>query len=217
LLAGLTILMRTPGAAATGGGATAKWRGARTVLRNRLLVAALALAALAQCGIASYYTFFPVYLEGLGATRPQIGLAYTLQGVSELPVFFLSGLLLRRLGVRVTLAAALAILAARMFCYSLLDRPLIAISLGLTHGLSFSLLLVSFISHINDLTPVEWRATGQTMFWAAFWGVGGIAGNAWAGAFFDRVGPHAVFRFDAIILTAAAAGAWLIIPRRPAG
>lgn len=211
MLAGLAVVLRTrqpSGAAARVAGG---WRGAGVLLRNRPLAVALALAALAQCGIASYYTFFPIYLEAMGATRPQIGLAYTLQGVSELPVFLLSGWLLRRLGVRVTLVLALAVFATRMFLYSILSQPLPAIALGLTHGLSFSLLLVSFISHVNNLTPPQWRATGQSLLWAAFWGVGAIVGNAWAGMIHDRVGAHTVFRIDALLLALVAVAAAAVI------
>jgi len=187
------------------------WRGALTVLRNRRLVAALGVAVLAQLGIASYYTFFGVYLAELGASRPLIGFSSTVQGISELPIFLLSGAIVARLGSRRTLVLSLSIFAGRFFAYSVLDRALPAIAVGLTHGLSFSLMLVAFVDYINRLTPEEWRATGQALFWAAFWGAGAIAGNAWAGLLYDRLGAQMVFRVDACLLAAAAVAAFAVV------
>jgi MFS transporter, PPP family, 3-phenylpropionic acid transporter len=188
------------------------WRGATVLLRERRLLTVLGLAALVQFGIASYYTFFSVYLAELGASLPLIGLSNAVQGLSELPVFLLSAAIIRKLGSRNTLALAMSVFALRMFMYSVLDVPALAVLLGLTHGLSFSLMLVSFISYINGLVPAEWRATGQSLFWAAFFGAGAIAGNAWAGFLYDRIGAHAMFRLDAVILAVAALATLLAVP-----
>ncbi len=212
LLAGFLLAATARRRNAPAAQAAQAWRGATVLLRNRRLLAVLGLAALAQFGIASYYTFFSVYLAELGATLPLIGLSYTVQGVSELPVFVLSAVVIRRLGSRNTLALAMSVFALRMFLYSVLDVPALAVMLGLTHGLSFSLMLVAFVDYINRLVPTEWRATGQGLFWAAFWGAGAIAGNAWAGFLYDRIGAQAMFRLDAIILAVAALATLIAVP-----
>lgn len=223
VLAGLMLLAgvapaRTLHAQATTAQSQAQtWRGAAIVLRNRRLLAALGVAVLAQMGIASYYTFFAVYLAELGASRPLIGFSSTVQGLSELPIFLLSGVIIARLGARRTLVLSLSIFAVRFYAYSVLDQALPAIAFGLTHGVSFSLMLVAFIGYVNQLTPVEWRATGQALFWAAFWGAGAIAGNAWAGLLYDRLGAQAVFRIDAMLLAAAALAALLVVRERGDG
>ena len=180
------------------------WRGAGALLRNRALTVFLTLIVLAQLGAVSVMTFYPVYVAELGAPRQLIGLAYTLQGLSEMPFYLAAAGIIRRLSTRRTLVLAFLVFAARMLLYSIIKAPRLAVAVEACHGLSFSLLLVASVEYVNRQVPAEWRATGQTLLSAAYFGAGGILGNAWAGYLYDRLGVQGMFRLNGWLLVAVA-------------
>jgi PPP family 3-phenylpropionic acid transporter len=98
-----------------------------------------------------------------------------------------------------------------MLLYSTIRAPLLAMAVEASHGLTFSLFLVASIDHVNRVVPGEWRASGQTLLWAACYGIGGIVGNAWAGALYDRLGVQALFRVNSwLVLGVALLAAFLL-------
>lgn len=101
--------------------------------------------------------------------------------------------------------------AARVFAYSAIRAPALAIAVEASHGLTFSLFLVASVDYVHRLVPSEWRATGQALLTASFFGAGGILGNTWAGFLYDRVGVQMMFRVNAGILLAVALAALLAL------
>ena len=183
------------------------WRGAGALLRNRPLATILVLIVLLQLGAAGIWSFHGIYMTQLGAPRPLIGLAITVRGLSELPLFLASAWLIRRFGSRRTLPFTFFVFAARALLYGVIRNPALAVVVEASHGLSFSLFLVSAVDYVHRHVPPEWRATGQSLYTAAFFGAGSIIGNAWAGYLYDRAGVQAMYRLNAAILLAVALAA----------
>ncbi len=192
------------------------WRGAGVLLRNRRLVTVLALIVVLQLGTACVWSFHPVYMTALGAPRPLLGLAVTLRGLSELPIYLASAAILRRFRSSRTLAFTFFVFAGRVFLYSIIRAPALAVAVELSHGLSFSLFLVSAVDYIHRLVPREWRATGQSLYTAAFFGAGSILGNAWAGYLYDHLGVQGMFRLNAGLIFAVALAALVALRQREA-
>jgi MFS transporter, PPP family, 3-phenylpropionic acid transporter len=213
LLIGTVLVWSTGPATESKKRSLAAWQGAATLLHNRKLLIILSLAALMQVGISSFYTFFSIYLAQLQASRQLIGMAYTLQGLSELPVFLASAAIIRRIGARGAITLGILTFAARLLLYSIITQPLPAIALSLTHGLSFSIFLVAIVGYVSSQVPAELRATGQSLFWAAFFGAGAIVGNAWAGFLFDRVGVQPMFALNGGLLFLVGLAAALVVGR----
>jgi PPP family 3-phenylpropionic acid transporter len=62
--------------------------------------------------------YFSIYLKSIGAGEALIGLGVAVAGVSELPIFWLSPMMLRRWGPRPLVLAAFAMFAVRGWAYS---------------------------------------------------------------------------------------------------
>ena len=62
--------------------------------------------------------------------------------------------------------------------------------------------------------PREWRATGQALLTAAFFGAGGILGNTLSGYLYDHLGVQPMYRINASIVLAVALVA-LVALREP--
>jgi PPP family 3-phenylpropionic acid transporter len=78
------------------------------------------------------------------------------------------------------------------------------------HG-SFSLFLVAAVEYVNQLVPRVWRATGQSLLWAANMGVGGIVGSVLSGYLYDQIGAQGLYRWSSyLILVAALIAAWAL-------
>jgi PPP family 3-phenylpropionic acid transporter len=187
------------------------WSGARDLLRNRQLLVFLALVAMLQIGVSSIYTFYGIYMTEMGASSQLIGLAYTFQGLSETPMYLLAGAIIAHLGSHRVLPAVCIFYALRVFLYAAIRQPGSAIWVELMHGLTFSLYLTSAIDYVNNQVPAEWRATGQSLFWAAGSGLGSILGGAWSGFLYDSLGVRGMFRLNGVLMAIVAIAAALLL------
>ncbi len=181
-----------------------RWRGAGDLLRSRKLVTFLALIVLMQLGTAAVWTFFPVYMTELGAPREMLGYAISIRGLSELPLYLAAAAIIRRYGSGKVFILTVLVFGVRVLLYSAIKVPALAMAVEATHGLSFSLFLVSAVDYIHRLVPREWRATGQALFTAAFFGAGGILGNALSGLLYDRLGAQGMFRVNGWLILGVA-------------
>ncbi len=186
-------------------------RGARALLGNRQLVTFLALIVLMQLGTAAIWTFHPIYLTELGAPRSFIGYAVSIRGLSEIPIWLLSAVIFQHIGSRWTLRLTFFLFAARVLAYSIIKAPVLAMAVEATHGISFSLFLAASVHYIHQLVPRQWRATGQALLTAAFFGAGGILGNTLSGYLYDHLGVQPMYRINAMIVLAVALAALFVL------
>jgi len=70
---------------------------------------------------------------------------------------------------------------------------------------------VSSVDYVNQQVPPEWRATGQTLLAAAYFGAGGILGNTWAGFLYDRLGAQRMFHVNGWLVLAVAGLAAIVL------
>jgi PPP family 3-phenylpropionic acid transporter len=210
MAAGFGLSLLTPGDAGAFRLANNRWRDALPLLRSRPLLIFLALVTLSQVGAVSLNTFFPIYMNQIGASTAQIGLALGMQGLAEIPVYLGAALVIRRFGPKRALVSAFLVMAARAFLYGVVTRPAPAIALQLMHG-SFSLFLVASVEYVSRLVPATWRATGQALFTAAQFGAGAILGNALSGYLVDRVGVQPMYIASSALILAVALVAVLVL------
>ncbi len=87
--------------------------------------------------------------------------------------------------MRTTLLITVFATALRMYLYSIVKNPHAALLIEVLHGISWSLFWVVCVEYVNMLVPADWRATGQSLLYAAYYGAGAIAGNFWTGYLYD--------------------------------
>jgi len=179
----------------------ATWKNLSQVLRgNWRLIIFLAIVFFYGVGTAPIWSFYGVYLRDIGASRRLMGVAFGLDAAIELPFYFFSNVFVKRFGARRVLTFAISMFAVRLFLYSVISTPVLAVSVELMHGLSFSLFIVSAVEYVNELVPPAWRATGQSLYAAACFGAGTLAGNTFAGYLYDQMPLQQVYRFSGWLL-----------------
>ena len=93
----------------------------------------------------------------------------TLQGLSsgiqcfggEVPLFYLSGKILKKIGHIHAMSLVLFGFTVRFFCYSLLANPWLVLPIELLHGITFSIFYATMASYTNIVAPPGTAATLQ--------------------------------------------------------
>lgn len=157
----------------------------RAVFGNRNLIFLLICVFLISTGGTTIWNFYSIYMKENGASASVVGYGLSLQGLCELPLFYFSARIIARFGIKITLLITVFATALRMLLYSRVTDPHAALFIEVLHGISWSLFWVVCVEYVNSLVREDWRATGQSLLYAAYFGVGAIAGNFWTGYLYD--------------------------------
>jgi MFS transporter, PPP family, 3-phenylpropionic acid transporter len=156
------------------------------VIKNRSLLFLLFCVFLVSMGATTIWNFYSAYLKENGANHSLVGYGLSFQGLCELPIFYFSARIILRLGLKTTLLITVLATVVRMILYHFIKTPIATLPVELLHGFSWSLFWVVCVEYVNKLVDEHWLATGQSLLYAAYFGVGAIAGNYWASYFIDK-------------------------------
>ncbi|MCE7040254.1 MFS transporter [Dyadobacter sp. CY312] len=172
-------------------------------LNDKSLLYFLVSVLLISAAVTTIWNFYSIYMKENGASASLVGVGLSLQGLFEIPFFFFSVPIIRRLGIKKTLLLCAGASALRMLLYSLVDVPEWALGIDLLHGLSWSLFWVVCVEYTNLLVKTELRATGQSLLYASYFGLGAILGNFWTGYLYDmHMRISSIFFINAIVVAA---------------
>jgi MFS transporter, PPP family, 3-phenylpropionic acid transporter len=187
----------------------------RELLGNKTLLILLSCVTLISIGTSAIWYFYSIYMKQNGASASLVGYGLSFQGLCELPLFYFSARIISRLGIKTTLLITIAATVFRLFLYSIVKNPQVAIAIELLHGISWSLFWVVCVEYVNKLVKEEWRVTGQSLLYAAYYGAGTIAGNFWTGYLSDTKMKIAdIFLLNAAIVLITGVVVWIFIKER---
>ncbi|XP_060853720.1 major facilitator superfamily domain-containing protein 6-like [Rhopalosiphum padi] len=157
-------------------------------------------------GIFTAYIWFYLflYIEDLANIYHQERLPWikTIQGFSvtvqccigEIPIYIMSGYILKRIGHMTAFSVAFAMFSIKFFLYSIIKDPLWVLPVELINGITFALAFVAGISYAAEVAPSGSAGTLQGLFGMAFHGIGISFGSFTAGYTFEHIGSSASFR-----------------------
>ncbi|MAS35863.1 MAG: hypothetical protein CL610_17775 [Anaerolineaceae bacterium] len=154
------------------------------------------LTAIFLVGLASstIHNYLVLYITDMGGGEGLYGLLIAIAGVSELPVFFFSGWLLRRFKPRGLLVIAFSMYMVRTLLLSIIPSPEWAIIPQLMHGLSFSALWSASVVYVKQIAPSGLGATAQSALTVTLFGIAGVVGGLFGANIYEVAGPVALFR-----------------------
>jgi len=170
------------------------WVGLRRLSTDGRWLGFLAAVFMAGVCFAILNNFLVIYLTGLGAGEGLFGLSVAAAGLSELLVFALSPLALRKWGTRGLLVVAFAAFVVRALAYSFIHDPRWAVGAQLLHGLTFAALWTAGVTYSGEIAPPGLGATAQSVFGGTMFGLAGAVGALLGGGLYDWIGPAATFR-----------------------
>lgn len=181
-----------------------RWRGAAQVLRRadmRVLLAGVFLLAVSTNPV---FALFGLYVRDLGGDTTLLGTASAIAAISEFPVLFLGGWLVRKMGSRRMFVVALVIYSLRILLYSVAPSAPAVLAVQLLHGCSFGLYLLASVTLVHELVGSEFVATAQGLLASAM-AFGQVTGSLVGGVLLDRIGIFALYRLSGVITLLALA------------
>jgi PPP family 3-phenylpropionic acid transporter len=179
------------------------FKNVKDVFNNKVLLFLLLCVFLISAGTTTIWNFYSTYMKENGASASLVGYGLSLQGLCELPLFYFSARIIAKFGMKTTLLITVSAVAVRMLLYSLVKNPYAALPIEILHGVSWSLFWVVCVEYVNMLVREDWRVTGQSLLYAAYYGIGAIVGNFWTGYLQDtNMRVAEIFLLNAGIATA---------------
>ena len=157
----------------------------KQVFGNKILIFLLISVFLISACATTIWNFYSIYMKENGASASLVGVGISFQGLCELPLFYFSARIIRKFGIKTTLLFTVFTTSIRMLLYSVIKNPQAAIFIEVLHGISWSLFWVVCVEYVNMLVRKDWRVTGQSLLYAAYFGLGAIVGNFWTGYLYD--------------------------------
>jgi MFS transporter, PPP family, 3-phenylpropionic acid transporter len=171
------------------------------VFNNGPLIFLLVCVFLISAGTSAIWYFYFTYMNEIGASASLTGYGLSFQGLCELPLFYFSARIIAKFGIKTTLLLTILASVVRLLLYSAVKNPIAALPIEMLHGISWSLFWVVCVEQVNKLVKEEWRATGQSLLYAAYFGVGTIIGNFWTGYLKDtKMKVAEIFQLNAGIV-----------------
>jgi PPP family 3-phenylpropionic acid transporter len=123
------------------------------------------------------YSFQGFLLKDLGASNSFTAACYSLAAVLELPVFFASTYLVRRIGVPQILGVCAIIQSVRWYLVWAAESKWQILALSTTHCLTFGLFFAATVHAINEFAGPWYKASAQTLLSLVGMGLSSVFGN----------------------------------------
>ena len=186
----------------------------RAVVSSKAYLTLIASSFLAITGLRAALTFLPFLIESLGGSVAAVGTAYSIAALSEVPFFVFAAYLHRRVRGHRLISAILAVMALRIFLYTLLGSYHAVLLLQLSHGATFGLFLATSVDYVHEIAPEEHHGFFQALGPSIYFGLGSIVGSWLGGVLIEALSVIWLYRIAAIItLTGALLPALLVNTR----
>jgi PPP family 3-phenylpropionic acid transporter len=163
------------------------------LVRRPALLCFLAAAMIHWAAFAPYNLFLATHLERVTGSRGYTGPSFALAVTAEVLVLWFFRSIARRVPLLPLLGAAFGLGAVRWLVTAGASEGWLLAVTQIAHGLCFGAFFVASLTHLERVVPERLRATGRALYGALVFGLGGIGGNALAGALFDAGGTRLAF------------------------
>ncbi len=172
-----------------------RWRGAAEMLRRPDMRVLLLVVFLLAISTSPIFSLFGIYITAIGGNTGLLGATSATAAISELPVLFLGGRLVSRLGTRRMMVVALCMYTLRILLYTLVPGPEWVLGVQVLHGCSYGIYLLASVSMVHELAGPQLAATGQGLLASAM-AFGQMSGAVISGVLLDQIGIVAIYRLS---------------------
>jgi len=187
------------------------------ILANRDVLRLLVAASIHWMACAPYHGSLGIHVQALGLAPSVAGLAAATGVAAELAALLAYPRWGHRVAPRHLLFVCFAVSALRWAAMALASEPWVIIALSSLHGLTFGAFYVASLALLARRVPAGLKASGQALFVAVTFGVGGIVGYAASGLGYDWLGGHRLFAVAATLEVLAAIIVLGVHPPPPPG
>ena len=159
----------------------------KLVADKRYVIIVLIFLIINIIAMADTYTMVDKMLV-LGADEGMIGARWSIQAFTELPLFFAGGYLLKKFGDYRLMMFGTIMYIIRFLLYAVVQSPEMLIVVSLLQCVTYPLIMITSKTLVDDTTPPELRASGQTIASAFYVGVSLLIAPVLSGILADAFG-----------------------------
>ncbi|WP_224245286.1 MFS transporter [Hyalangium gracile] len=179
--------------------------GLQLVRDNKDLRWLLAATCLHWMACTPYNGMLAIHVLSLGLPPSVVGLCAGLGVTAEVAALLLYPRLAEHIAPRHLLCLAFTLSALRWGGMALVSSPIPLVALSLLHSMTFGIFYVSSVAFMARRVPEHLRASGQGIFAAVTFGIGGLIGFTSSGAGYSLLGSgHALFAVAGVLEVIAA-------------
>jgi PPP family 3-phenylpropionic acid transporter len=194
IFAVLAVWSLTLRSQATAGATPHPLAGLRLLRDNKDLRWLLAATGLHWMACAPYNGMLAIHVLALGLPPSVVGICAGTAVAAEVAAMLLYPRLADRIAPRHLLCLSFVMSALRWGGMAVVSSPVLIVALALLHSMSFGVFYVSSVAFMARRVPQHLRASGQGLFAAVTFGVGGLIGFSASGAAYSLLGGgHALF------------------------
>lgn len=155
----------------------------------RFMIAAMCWQAANQSGVV----FLSIYLGQLHAPMWSVGIAWSLLALAEGVALRFTSVVIHRFGLQNMLLISGIGQVLRLFGLSFSYGAPVILLVQALFGVSSALYMSGTVLYVNEVFPLQWRATGQSILSTVAAGVGAMAGAAVFGKVLDATDMHVMY------------------------
>lgn len=163
------------------------------VVRNKRFMVFVVTSMLMMMSASINMNFLPLYFKEMGFNKSWIGSAYAIAAIIEVPMFWVATKLSKRIGRYQLLCVAAFIYCIQFFAMYSFANVSLTLAVQLLNGIAFAFVAGTSVEIVQSYATDGTKATLQTVYAAATWGLGGIVGNAMGGMVVDRFGAQSLY------------------------
>lgn len=172
------------------------------LLKERHWVIFLVSAFLGGVGAFSAAAYLSPYLQELGADGKQIGFAFLVATLTELPAFFFANLFVKRLTAYRLFVISLILLGVRSLLFGVISNLALVIVLQGLGGVIFPAMWAAGVAYADANAPVGLKSTAQGLFGSMTFGFGAAFSGFVGGLLLENIGGRGMFLvFGIVVLT----------------
>ncbi len=148
----------------------------------------------------SCHTFLSVLMESVGGTTAELGYAWSVLGLSEVPFLLIAGLLLKRMKDTHLLLISMFFFILKVWLPSIATTPTQLIWMTGLQGLSYGLFLPASVHFIGRVVSKDLASTAQAFAVAMYAGIGISVSGITGGLLSDMFGIVRVYQIATIAI-----------------
>lgn len=180
--------------------------GVWNVAKDKRLMGFIAICFILSTAITINFTYLPLYFKALHYPLAWVGLNFTVAALVEVPLFYVSGILMKKIGAVSVIVIATSLYAMKYFLMGLAPPPGIVILIQVLDGIGYALYWSAGVQIVSELSPKGRNATAQTLFGAIATSFSSIAGSVIGGWLLQSYGPKQLYLVNGFIGAAALIG-----------
>jgi MFS family permease len=167
----------------------------RRLFHNKRIIFILFIAFAVQVAQGFFFAFLGVFVQELGYTSREIGIAHFISVIFEVPVLLLIDRVLRRFSVvAVTIFCGFVVTVRMLMLFAATGIGMVYLSM-LGNGVSFIGMYYSCATFINKEMAEDLKSTGQSMLAICQMGLGSIVGNTLGGFISQYAGTRFAYLY----------------------